>query len=761
MDATGLPVRDLRHQLTIIWWDRRHRSTARARPLLDRLYPRDVAVDWGPSCAIFRRPTVQKGTFVHPAPPAVIKWMARIRTGCLATRMRLVRHGMLHGSTTCRCCGAADEDDDHLLTGCPATGAADWKSSLLEIWRAVALGLQVTVPDPSDSWLADHRYLLLAALLPAHLAVDCGVPHSVAPRFLARLHSALAAATAERLRRRGELLAQAAEISAAAQPGSSSQPPTSQPVSSLPAERRLTVRDIRQVEATRRRLPSVVETVDSEVTPRVPIAGEARRRWLRQRLSAVIREDMEVCLAEQGVESVVVLELFERVTGEAFADTPGVAVGQRIRGMAKVLGNISREEDITPPLESTTHVRHCGRMTLWNRRPRAPVDVRAWRRQVEALELRAVPVPRLRTQMASVDIGLAAWIHDHRYLVATDVASGESGMALLLLWEVDHERTFPSQGGTGLTATLGSFTKRLQARVAKDPRLAWLQSADMAVPLSPGLAPTHHKRWSVRVLAPAPAEPRGWYDDFLARWRAYIETLVSPPGSRPTAEVTADQLARVRPALICTPTVGDGATSSTLGATLMGPTHTVAPPRAPPRRRVKPPAAPVEPLVQAATPATGSRQLDPLHLEDVPPAVGDVATSSTTGAAVMGPSHTVATPRAPPRRQVKRPAVSMTPVVQTPAQPLDSRQFDHQPPQAMLATHVVPMASPQSPPARHPPEPRGRRRRDESVDIGPAARRQRTLLSWIRPASASSVSPTQRAASSASRHGRAVEGPLT
>ena len=111
---------------------------------------------------------------------------------------------------------------------------------------------------------------------------------------------------------------------------------------------------------------------------------------------------------------VVVLELFERVTGEAFSDTPGVVVGQRVRGIAKVLGNISREEAITPPLVSTTRVHHSGRMVVWNRQPHEEIDVRAWRRRVEALEARAPPVPRLRTQMTSVDTGLAAWIHDHQ-----------------------------------------------------------------------------------------------------------------------------------------------------------------------------------------------------------------------------------------------------------------------------------------------------------------------------------------------------------
>ena len=132
-DAGGAIVRDVLGVLSASWWDRRHRTTARARPLLEKLYPREVAVDWPASTGIFHRPIVQGNKFVHPASTAVLKWMARVRTGCLATRMRLVGHGMEHGPAVCRCCGLGDEDDEHLLTGCAATGAADWQDALLEV----------------------------------------------------------------------------------------------------------------------------------------------------------------------------------------------------------------------------------------------------------------------------------------------------------------------------------------------------------------------------------------------------------------------------------------------------------------------------------------------------------------------------------------------------------------------------------------------------------------------------------------------------
>ena len=105
-----------------------------------------------------------------------------------------------------------------------------------------------------------------------------------------------------------------------------------------------------------------------------------------------------------------------------------------------MLANIARAEHWDPPLQSV--VREIG--LLWSRRPWIPRDVAAWRATVEAAEAHSGPVPRLRVQMQATNKDLAEWVKGHRYLVPTEVENGESGMALLLLWEVDHGRPFPS-----------------------------------------------------------------------------------------------------------------------------------------------------------------------------------------------------------------------------------------------------------------------------------------------------------------------------
>ena len=133
-DSHGVPIMDLPEAFQAAWWLRRQRSLVTRRPFMASLYPLGLEINWTLSCGIFRRPTVSGGVFVHPATPAVIKWTSRVRAGCLASGDRLHRHGQLVSSSGCRCCSAPVEDDLHLLSGCPATGTADWASNLHEAW---------------------------------------------------------------------------------------------------------------------------------------------------------------------------------------------------------------------------------------------------------------------------------------------------------------------------------------------------------------------------------------------------------------------------------------------------------------------------------------------------------------------------------------------------------------------------------------------------------------------------------------------------
>jgi hypothetical protein len=302
VDAAGAEVAEVRAALAALWWERRQESRSVRRPWLDKLYPPEEEVLWDVSTGIFRRPVVSGGVFVHAAPATVVKWVARVRAGCLASRLRLFSHGM-EASAACPGCGAEEEDEEHMVSGCSGTGSVRWLPMVREIWRDVAQELAVTVPVPPETCLHHLRLPLLAALIPAALARQVALPPGPQQRFLRLLHQRLAADLAERLRRREALVAVAAAASG-------SEPPQDLAVpGGLPPERRLTVAELGMLESQRQAAlelapsPSGTPPADAAVVnvsdDAAPLSGEARRRWLRGRLEALLRDDTVAC-AESG-----------------------------------------------------------------------------------------------------------------------------------------------------------------------------------------------------------------------------------------------------------------------------------------------------------------------------------------------------------------------------------------------------------------------------------------------------------------------------
>ena len=494
--------------------------------------------------------------FIHPVQPSVVKWIARVRAGCLATRERLFRRRLVT-SAACPCCLAAEEDEEHVLLGCPSTGTGDWLMLFREAWGLAAQELKMSMELPPENWLESHRWMLVAALIPTSLPAGTTLTSTEKVRFGKRLHLKLAQQTAERLRRRQVMIATTAGDASSAVAGSR----FSGTVEALPwvrgmprhctlsSERQLSPRSLRELELRRRREQSAgmhpsaaVSSSSSSSTapPMVPLVterqappkGKPRAQWLRARLVRLLNEDTDICPVASGSTAEELLASFERITGELFSDTPGAMLTSRVRSIAKVLGNVTREMTFTPVLQSATR----GMYRVWNRSPRVRMDLECWRRQELQRSASATPVLRLRSEMAGVDAELSTWLRGHRHLVPTEVEGGETGMALLILWEVDHGRSFPAGvEANNVAATLASFSRRLRQRVLKDEELrAWLEVREMQFPLAPGLPPSHQLRWSVRVTRPSPDEPQEWYEEFVLRWRSYLESLVAarPQGSQ-------------------------------------------------------------------------------------------------------------------------------------------------------------------------------------------------------------------------------------
>ena len=539
-DGSGMVVSEVQASLEAVDWRARGSVARRQRAVLELVYPPGLAIDWRCSVGIFKRVIVANGTFVHPVSPAVVKWVARLRAGCLATRDRLFRQHQV-ASAACPCCSAPLEDDEHVLFGCPATGTVDWLPLLCEAWGTAVDKVKVPAAAPPEGWLRLHRWQLMAALVPASVAVVAGVALDGQEQFFRRLHLELAAAVAERLRRRQAMIAAAPAAGAV----DSGRPSAAAPdwVPGLPrpcplaAERQLSPRALRALEVARRERvtepagelassssSSVAVAAAPAAVERAPAMGRARAAWLRERLTRLLREDMVVCPAAAGSTAEQLLAAFETTTGELYSESPGAALSSRVRALAKVMSCITRDVPFDPPL-----VMGMGRgYRLWSRAPRVRVDMEGWRRREQQLGVSGV---RVRDEMAAVDPELAGWLRRHPHLVPTEVEKGESGMALLLLWEIDHGRLFPA--GTEVdnrSATLSSFCRRLRRRVAEDDELqAWLQVKEMQGQLAPGVPERHHLRWSVRVKPPQAGEPREWYDEFVTRWRAYLASVLEAP----------------------------------------------------------------------------------------------------------------------------------------------------------------------------------------------------------------------------------------
>ena len=510
LDATNAAVLNVVRSFPMAWWRRCRQmwSSKGPRPRLDMLFPLDLTFDWAASVGIFRRPVVQRGGFVHRVAPRVIKWVARVRCGCLATRERLARHG-IGGvvSPACLCCGAPVEDDAHVLVGCDGSGAAPYLPALQEVWTAANLNSKVPVPLPPTAWMAAHCLPLTAALIPTTVLWHHCLPEADAMRFKHALHVALAERTAEVLRRRGELMATSPmEPTPSDSPGivlpdsttaaSSSSGPGLRRRYALPAELRLSVAELRNIESQQRRGTSHPRPAPST---RAPPCGSPRRRWLRSRLVMMLQEHTIPCPAARGSKPQVLLDLFEELTGEPYTQTPGSSATSRLAGFGKTLGNLVGSSDLVPALERRSVT---GGRWLYSRVPRQHRDDEGWRRRAD-LEAAGRPEPRPAVSLEDVDAGLAAWLRYHPHLRAALVEEGLPSIALLMLWEVDKNMPFPSTAGGSESSLVLGFTKRLLRRVQLDDVLRdHMVPCNVVGVLGPGLRDSHCLHWLVQIVPP-------------------------------------------------------------------------------------------------------------------------------------------------------------------------------------------------------------------------------------------------------------------
>lgn len=158
------------------------------------------------------------------------------------------------------------------------------------------------------------------------------------------------------------------------------------------------------------------------------------------------------------------------------------------------LGNLVKSGELAPPLERHTLI--C--VWLYDRAPKKQRDTAAWCRR-QLLAEAAHPTQHMVISVSDIHAGLAPWLRGHRHLKPIAGEHGETSMALLIPWEVDHGQPFPSTAGGCESALVPGFTHQLQHQVEHDDELtAWLVHKDFSTP--PGLLTLHCTWWAVQIV---------------------------------------------------------------------------------------------------------------------------------------------------------------------------------------------------------------------------------------------------------------------
>ena len=194
-DSTGRWIVVVDKVVEDCWWEKQRAHIEERRPdSLGKLW-------WQVSNKMFERPVVRGGAWISKAAPGLMKWVARARAGALASRVRMVKTNVVKGpdggpgDPTCECCGAAAEDDVHLLTGCSDSGTDKVIDKVEEVWRAAlekvkqrgrVLGV-VDAAAPSRVWFAKFALQWAVGLIPMEAREILGQPMSVAVMVLSEV----------------------------------------------------------------------------------------------------------------------------------------------------------------------------------------------------------------------------------------------------------------------------------------------------------------------------------------------------------------------------------------------------------------------------------------------------------------------------------------------------------------------------------------------------------------------------------------------
>ena len=353
----GIRVRDVEEAAEDAWWGDQRRDLIARRPWMEGLYGEEL--DWEASCWAFRT-ALGKGGYFYPVQPAVVKWLARVRSGALATRARWFKT-KLRASAACELCEDPTEDDEHATMGCPATGADRWRDAFLRGWETAAQEVPtLRTSVPSEAWITGHGMRLCAGLIPMDTRRWLEGDGTDVRRFLKAIHVSMARRLAEVMRRREELLARAE--------GRGDGPSENQQ-----AWQSITASEVVAIERAAQLLPA------REEEPSVPRRGQARAKWLRERLAQLLRENTAaVGEGEEGTTARELLEAFEKTVGERFEESPGMGLDRRMTSISLVISKLVKGGELGFEMVGK-RVKGAGMCyLLWSRRCTVPLEGDRW-----------------------------------------------------------------------------------------------------------------------------------------------------------------------------------------------------------------------------------------------------------------------------------------------------------------------------------------------------------------------------------------------
>ncbi len=332
----------------------------------------------------------------------------------------------------CKCCKTDSiEDEQHILFACPGIGSTDWLVDFVKAWTDAAnqIGWKDS-PPPHKQWLHDFRWPLRAALIPTSLR-EIVANEWMYQKFSKQLHLTITEQTANLFRRREALIAAAKK-------------------------------------ASKNRTDSTEQRKNSHVFGNT--SSQIQMKLTQHKHDSILKKWTKPCLPAYGLTTLEILELYETKAGRRFAEEPGKPTPTMEARKNSLMASLRHR------FSSTNNGRESkSKAKRWPVLSTTPLDGSTWIQAQLAREAQdgGGHLNVIQQQKAARDT-LQTWIENNKELKASTIETPTEG--ILLLWELEHRRTFPTHS-TDLRSRTFAFAKELEHIISNSPTTigSWLR----------------------------------------------------------------------------------------------------------------------------------------------------------------------------------------------------------------------------------------------------------------------------------------------